>query len=280
MLAVMRQPFSPDWRVPKPLIGMVHLLPLPGSPRWNGSMQQVLDAALSDARALTDGAMDGIIVENFGDAPFHPDHVPAETLAAMTAVMVEIRRATSVPVGVNVLRNDAAAAMAICAATGGAFIRVNVHTGALLTDQGWITGSAHETVRLRARLGSTAAIFADVFVKHAVPPPGIDIEDAARDTWERGHADALIVSGAATGAPTSAADVQRVKAAVPDALVLIGSGLTAENAVTLLQSADGAIVGSSLKVDGRAESRVSLDRVQRLVAAVALIRSQARRLRS
>jgi hypothetical protein len=174
---------------------------------------------------------------------------------------------------VNVLRNDAAAAISVCAATGAAFIRVNVHTGALLTDQGWITGSAHETVRLRARLGSSAAIFADVFVKHAAAPAGLLIEDAARDSWERGAADALIVSGAATGAPTSASDVRRVKSAVPDAFVLIGSGLTAENAVSLLPSADGAIVGSSLKSDGRAESRVSLERVQRLVAAVALVRS-------
>jgi hypothetical protein len=273
MLAVMRQPFSPKWRVTKPLIGMVHLLPLPGSPRWRGSMQQVLDAALSDAEALANGAMDGIMVENYGDAPFHPDRVPPATLAAMTAVVVEIRRTTSVPVGVNVLRNDAAAAIAICAATSAAFIRVNVHTGALLTDQGWLTGSSHETVRLRAQLGSTAAIFADVFVKHAVPPAGLSIEDAARDTWERGYADALIVSGAATGAPASQSDVQHVKAAVADAFILIGSGLTTENAPALLQSADGAIVGSSLKIDGHAESRVSLDRVQRLVDVVRSIRT-------
>lgn len=273
MLAVVRQPFSPDWRVSKPLIGMVHLLPLPGSPRWHGSMQQVLDAGLSDAQALTNGAMDGIIVENFGDAPFYPDQVPPETIAAMTAAVTEIRRATNVPVGVNMLRNDAAAAIAICAATGAAFIRVNIHTGALLTDQGWITGSADKTMRLRARLGSTAAVFADVFVKHAAPPAGLAIEDAARDTWARGHADALIVSGTATGTPASASDVQRVKAAVTDAFVLIGSGLTAENAPILLQHADGAIVGSSLKVDGCAESRVSLERVRRLVDAVAALRS-------
>lgn len=252
---------------------MVHLLPLPGSPRWRGSWQEVLDAAVADAQALTQGGMDGIMVENFGDVPFYPGPVPAETTAAMTAAVVEIRRATSVPVGVNVLRNDAASAIAICAATGAAFIRVNVHTGALLTDQGWLTGGAHETLRLRARLGSTAAIFADVLVKHATPPAGLAIEDAARDTWARGHADALIVSGAATGSAASASDVQRVKSAVAGALVLIGSGLTAGNAATLLQNADGAIVGSSLKVDGNAESRVSLERVQLLFDAVASLRS-------
>jgi predicted TIM-barrel enzyme len=106
-----------------------------------------------------------------------------------------------------------------------------------------------------------------------VPPAGLSIEDAARDTWERGYADALIVSGAATGAPASQSDVQRVKAAVADAFILIGSGLTAENAPALLQSADGAIVGSSLKIDGHAESRVSLDRVQRLVDVVRSIRT-------
>lgn len=276
MLAVMRQPFAPEWRQPKPLIGMVHLLPLPGSPRWGGSLQQVLDAAAADAAALSAGGMDGIIVENYGDAPFYPGAVPAETIAAMTAVLRELQPTVVVPIGVNVLRNDAAAALGICAATAAAFVRVNVHTGEMLTDQGRILGLAHETLRLRARLGVRAAIFADVLVKHATAPAGLTLEDAARDTWHRGQADALIISGPGTGAPTSAADVACVKAAVPEAFVLVGSGLDPENAASLLAAADGAIVGSSIKIDGRAESRVSLERVRRLVAIAHAMRPPAR----
>ena len=124
---------------------MVHLLPLPGAPDWDGSMERVLAAAVQDATALAEGGVDGIMVENYGDAPFLPGPVPAHTIAALTNAVLEVRRAVRLPVGVNVLRNDAAAAIGICAATGASFVRINVHTGAMLTDQGWIEGAAHET---------------------------------------------------------------------------------------------------------------------------------------
>lgn len=268
MSATMRQPVMPRWRNAKPIIGMVHLMPLPGSPRWGGSMSDVLTHALRDAHALAAGGVDAIVIENYGDTPFHPEHVPAVTIAAMTAAVQDVLRAVDVPIGVNVLRNDAAAALAICAATGAAFLRVNVHTGAMLTDQGWIGGRAHETLRSRTSFGVQTAIFADVFVKHATPPAGLTIEDAARDTWERGHADALIVSGSGTGQAVDAADLQRVRAAVPDAFLVIGSGLTLENAA-LLRHANGAIVGTALKEEGRVDAPVSTERVRRLIDAVA-----------
>jgi membrane complex biogenesis BtpA family protein len=261
----MRQPFFANRNSAKAIIGMVHLLPLPGAPRWGGSMQQVIDAAIIDAQALADGGVTGIMVENYGDTPFLPGRVHATTLAALTAAIVEIRRTVSIPIGVNVLRNDVASALAVCAATGASFVRVNVHTGAMLTDQGWISGEAHETLRLREGLALDAAIFADVFVKHATPPAGLTIEDAARDTWERGHADGLIVTGSGTGHATSPEDVRRVKTAVPEAPVLIGSGLTLENAAAVLEYADGAIVGTSLKENGV----VSTDRVRKMVEVVA-----------
>jgi uncharacterized protein len=263
----MRQPVLPAWRNTKPIIGMVHLMPLPGAPRWGGSMEQVLAHARRDAEALASGGVDAIIVENYGDTPFHPEHVPAETVAALTAAVLDVRRAVDIPIGVNVLRNDAAAAIGICAAAGGSFIRVNVHTGAMLTDQGWIGGRAHETLRTRARLGLAIGVFADVFVKHATPPAGLTIEDAALDTWERGYADALIVSGSGTGRPASADDVARIRAAVPDAFILIGSGLTAENASLLLRHAHGAIVGSAFKEKGDPEAPVSAERVRQFVDA-------------
>jgi uncharacterized protein len=272
----MRQPLLPGWG-PKPIIGMVHLLPLPGSPHWGGSISEVLAAAVRDAKLLEEGGVDAIIVENYGDTPFYPGTVPPATLASLTAAVLDVVRAVGIPVGVNVLRNDAAAALAVCAATGANFIRVNVHTGAMLTDQGWISGAAHDTVRLRSQLGSHAGILADVFVKHATPPSGLTIEDAARDTIERGHADALVVSGSGTGQPTDAQDIQRVKQAVPGTTVLIGSGVTLENANELLRIADGAIVGSSLKQDGKIEAPVSLDRVRQLMDVVRRVESQLAR---
>jgi uncharacterized protein len=235
----------------RPIIGMVHLQPLPGAHRYAG-IEAVLERALADAGALADGGAHGIMVENFGDAPFFPAAVPAETVAAMTRMVCEIRRTTDLPVGVNVLRNDARAALGIAVATGAAFIRVNVHVGAMLTDQGWISGLAHETVRARAALGAAVAIFADVLVKHAVAPTGLTPAAAARDTWERGAADALIVTGAATGAATSIERLQQVRQAVPTARILVGSGVTPDNAAALLAHADGAIVGTALQRGGTA----------------------------
>ena len=255
----------------KPIVGMVHLAPLPGAPRWGGSMAAVLERARADARALADGGVDAILVENFLDAPFYPERVPPETVAAMTVAVAEVARAAPLPVGVNVLRNDVAAALAIAAATGARFVRVNVHTGVMLADQGWLEGRAHETLRLRARLtgaGEPIAIRADVLVKHAVPPAALDLAQTARDCWHRGLADGLIVTGEGTGAPTDAARIEAVKAAVPEAPVWVGSGLTAESAPRLLALADGAIVGSALAHDGRAGAGIDPERVRRLMAAV------------
>src|SRR5437764_8017935 len=128
------------------IVGMVHLLPLPGSPRWAGSLEEVLRRAVEDARALAEGGVDGVMVENFGDTPFYPEQVPPETVAAMTRAARAVVEAVGVPVGVNVLRNDAAAALGIAVAVGARFIRVNVHTGAMWTDQGLLQGRAHETI--------------------------------------------------------------------------------------------------------------------------------------
>lgn len=244
---------------------MVHLPPLPGAPAYGGSIEGVLERAVVDAQALTEGGVDGIMVENYGDTPFFADVVPPATVSALTLAVAAVRRESNLPIGVNVLRNDAAAALSIAACTGAQFIRINVHTGAMLTDQGWIAGKAAETVRLRRALDAPVAIAADILVKHAVAPAGLTIEDAARDTFERGAADVLIVSGAATGAPTDIDDVRRVKRVLPEAPVWIGSGVTTENVVSLLQIADGVIVGSAFEKEGHAGAQVVADQVRRLV---------------
>lgn len=183
----------------KVLIGVVHLRPLPGSPRWGGDLKVVIDFAVADARAYERGGAHAIFIENFGDVPFTKTSVGPETIAAMSAAGCAVRAAVELPLGFNVLRNDARAALALCAACDGAFIRVNVHTGAMLTDQGLIEGDAFNTVRYRNRIRPGAQIFADVHVKHAVPLGDWTLEDSAHDTVERGLADALIVSGVGTG---------------------------------------------------------------------------------
>src|ERR1051325_3729664 len=112
---------------PRSLFAMVHLPPLPGAPLFGGSMAAVIDAAVADARAGREGGGDALLFENFGDRPFFRGSVPAETVAAMTRVIATVAAAVPLPFGVNVLRNDARSALAIAAATGAAFVRINVH---------------------------------------------------------------------------------------------------------------------------------------------------------
>ena len=246
-------------------VGVVHLGALPGAPRFEGDLDAVLAAAAADARALAAGGADALIVENFGDAPFFKESVPAETVAALTLGVQVVREAApTLPVGVNVLRNDAASALGIAAVTGAAFVRVNVHVGAMVTDQGVIEGRAAETLRLRERLCPGLPLLCDVHVKHAVPLGGGDLGVAARDTWYRGLASALIVSGTGTGAGVATADLEAVRAAVPEAPVWIGSGLDLASLPTLAPLCDGALVGTALKREGRVEASVDEARVRAL----------------
>lgn len=252
---------------PKPLIGMVHLLPLPGSPRWSGSMDEVIEGALGDARALAAGGIDALLVENHGDVPFVRERVDAATVAAMVRILTEVRRSVALAVGVNVLKNDAQSALAVAVATGACFARVNIHTGAVVADQGLIQPEAAATLRYRRLLSADVKIFADVQAKHGVPLAPVDLEQEARDCVSRGLADALVVSGKATGAATPLEDVKRVRSAVPETPLLVGSGVTPDSVAELLSVADGAIIGTFLKRDGRLANPVDPERVRRVVEA-------------
>ena len=230
--------------------------PLPGAPRFDGSMTRILDYAERQLGALVEGGADGVIVENFHDVPFYPDQVPPETTAAMSAIARELVRATSLPIGVNVLRNDAHSALAVAVASGARFVRVNVHTGVAVSEQGMLHGQSHHTLRIRAALRADVAIFADVGVKHAAPLAGRGLVAETVDNTERGLADALIVSGERTGSITSPEDLRAVKDRSP-APVLIGSGATVHN-VGDLAEADGFIVGTHFKAGGDVDTATGL----------------------
>jgi hypothetical protein len=230
-------------------------------------MEPVLRRALADARAYADAGMAGVLVENFGDAPFYPDDVPKETVAAMTAVACAVRSEVTVPAGVNVLRNDAAAALAVAAAAGLEFVRINVHVGVTATDQGILEGRAHETLRLRARIAPSVALFCDVLVKHGRPLGMEDPVLAAEEAAGRGLADAVIVTGPATGRPADLDRARRVRAALGSVPVLVGSGVTRESVREVLEAADGAIVGTSVKREGKTAAEVDPARARAIVLA-------------
>jgi uncharacterized protein len=245
----------------KPMIACIHLQALPGAPLYGGDMGPVFEQAILEAELFAAAGVDAIIVENFRDVPFYPDRVPSETVAAMAALCREIVMHARVPIGVNVLRNDADAALGIAAAVGAQFIRVNVHNAAALTDQGVVEGRAYATTRKRNMLGAQVLIFADVAVKHAAPIAHIPLHIETRDLSERSLADALIVSGSGTGAATSIDDLRIVRenTHLP---VVIGSGTTPANLAALNRYADGYIVGSHIKYHGKADNAVDPERLK------------------
>jgi uncharacterized protein len=248
----------------KPVIGCIHLLPLPGSPGYKGRMKDIYHAALEETSIFLENRLDGLIVENFRDNPFFPGRLPPETIAAMAVVTREIRTIFKAPVGVNALRNDASAALSIASAAEADFIRVNIHTGVAVTDQGMIRGKAHKTLRLRKNLGASIYIFADVHVKHSKSLTERNIELEARDLAERGMADALVVSGNFTGDATNPRDAETVKQ-ITGLPVFIGSGTKPENLKTLSAVADGFIVGSYFKEKGKAFNRIDAGRVKKFM---------------
>src|SRR4029434_11191951 len=216
-------------------------------------------------------SLDSVIVENFRDMPYFPGRVPVETVAAMAAVAREVVRAADMPVGINVLRSDGEAAIAVAAASGAHYVRVNVHMGAVVADQGIVQGSSQFSVRLRSALKSPALIFADVGVKHAAPIAARSLDVETRDLTERGLADAVIVSGDRTGVETSVTDVDIVRRATALPL-LVGSGATPENIEQMLPKVNGLIVGSYFKKDGAGHNLVDESRVHRFVRRFAELR--------
>ncbi|ADI62986.1 photosystem I biogenesis protein BtpA [Trichormus azollae] len=250
-----------------PIIGVVHLLPLPTSPRWGGSLKAVTDRAEQEATALASGGVDGLIVENFFDAPFTKNQVDPAVVSAMTVVVQRIQNLVTLPVGLNVLRNDGKSAMAIASCVRAQFIRVNILTGVMATDQGLIEGEAHQLLRYRRELGSDVKILADVLVKHARPLSSPNLTVAVKDTIERGLADGVILSGWATGSPPNLEDLELACGAAAGTPVFIGSGANWENIGTLMQAANGVIVSSSLKRHDQISQPIDPIRVSQFVEA-------------
>lgn len=262
---------------PKPVIGMVHLWPLPGAPGYTGyGIQKIIDHAMRDADALIQGGVDGLMVENMWDLPFYVGtDVKPEAMTAHAVAAAEIVKNFPVPVGINVIHNGGIVCLAIAVASGARFIRVCILTGARVWDTGEFDhGCAAELLRKRKELHAEGIhIFADVDKKHSVPFPGIDL--ATHIEWTEFYgADALIVSGTFTG---KSPDVQKVREAkrLAKKPLLIGSGTTVENVASLLEFADGIIIGTGLKKDGVMENPVDPARVRALLDRVRPLRQSA-----
>ncbi len=253
-----------DWSC-KSLIGVIHLDPLPGSPRYGGSFEEVLSNALRDAAAYAEGGVDAVIVENYNDRPFKLRARDPETVAALAVIAREVRRETGLVVGINMLRCSGSEAVAVAVASGARFIRVNALVEPLAAPEGFLEPTAREIAEAKSRLKADVAVLADVNVKHAKSM--LSIEEASFEARDRGLADALIVTGQRTGEAPEPAHVVVAKMAsgLP---VLVGSGVNPGNLRLYWDLADGFIVGSYFKVNGR----VYKERVEKMVRLVRELR--------
>jgi uncharacterized protein len=264
--------------VSKPLLGDIHLAPLPGAPRYRkDDMAKIIARAVVDGRAYEEGGMNGVIVENHGDIPFlKPDEIGPEVIAAMAVIAKAVREAVGIPVGINLLANAAIGSLAIAKASGACFIRVNQWVNAYVSNEGVIEGESAKALRYRKMIDAEdVAIFADVHVKHGSHAIVGDrsVSEQARDV-EFYDADAAIATGNRTGDAVPDEEIAAIRAGtrLP---IMAGSGITIVNARHILGRVDGAIVGSSLKLDGLWWNPVEQSRVEALVDAVEAVRSQS-----
>ena len=253
------------------VIGVVHLPALPGAPGYRGAaIDELLDAALADARRYAQGGVHGLIVENHGDIPFaKPEDLGPETAAVMAVIADRMRRDVGLPLGINVLANGARHALAVARAAGAGFVRVNQWANAYVANEGILEGPAAAATRYRAWLRAEAVrVFADVRVKHGAHAIVADrsLGELTRDlAWS--DADAVIVTGQRTGDAADLEELSTVRAAT-ELPLLVGSGVTTDNVGELLALADGVIVASALKEDGVWWNPVSAARVRALMEVV------------
>ena len=264
--------------VKKPIIGMIHVLPLPGSPRGRGcDLEKVYDEAVAEALRLQEGGIDGLLLENAGDIPFlKPEDIGLETVGAMSVIGDRIRRASKLPLGFNIVANAAKASLACARCSGADFVRVNQWANAYVANEGIVEGAAAHALRYRAQIEADGiVIFADVHVKHGSHAivADRDIAEQARDVEFFG-ADVMIATGSRTGHATAAREIEEIRSGTTRP-VLIGSGLTPANAAELLKIADGAIVGSWLKDNGKMSGRIEVAKVAQLMQVVMETRSAA-----
>jgi membrane complex biogenesis BtpA family protein len=245
-------------------IGVIHLAPLAGSPAYGGDLDGIVARAVKEAAIIDSAGFGGLIVENYGDMPFHRDEVGPETIASMALIVKAVRDEVKLPIGVNVLRNDAEAALAVAGVCGAEFIRVNVLVGAFVTSEGIIEGRPAEVLRLRDALAPESLVFADVMVKHGAPLAATSISEQALDAAERGRADCIIVTGKRTGLPPSAEELTEARDAMSgearEVPVLVGSGAVPSNLDSLLELSDGVIIGSYMRKGGVAGAELEVDR--------------------
>ena len=250
------------------IIGVVHLKALPGSPFYQNNLSEIYETALEDSINLDNGGVDGIIIENFGDVPFVKNSISKLTLSHFTNIAKEIADSVNIDIGINVLRNDGESALSIADSIKAAFVRINILSGTMYTDQGIIQGEANKLMKLNNSLSSKIEIYADVFVKHAVPPVGYTIENQTEELLLRAGANKIIITGDGTGKEINFEQLEKVRGIVPKGQLAIGSGVNESNIEKYKDIADILIIGTGFKVNNDVAKPVDVKSVEKLIKMI------------
>lgn len=264
---------TPLFAKQKPIIGVIHVDALPGTPANSGSVSEILGQAASEARSYRAGGVDGLLIENMHDVPYMRGRVGPEIVAAMAVIGCAVKEECGMPMGVQILAGANVEAMAAAHAAGLDFIRAEGYVFAHIADEGWIESSAAELLRYRKQIGADRIqVWADVKKKHSSHAVTTDISlGATAEAVEFMRGDAVVVTGNITGEPPRVASVEEAKAhsSLP---VILGSGIDAANISDFYRAADAFIIGSYFKRDGHWANPVDRTRVERLMEAVNKLR--------
>jgi membrane complex biogenesis BtpA family protein len=257
----------------KPVIGMIHVGALPGTPASSRSVPEITEQAVEEARVYQASGIDGLMLENMHDVPYLRSRVGPEIVAAMTAIACAVKEECALPTGVQILAGANLEAMAVGLAAGLDFIRAEGYAFAHIADEGWIESSAAELLRYRKQIGAEhIEVWVDIKKKHSSHAVTTDISlGATAEAVQFMRGDAVIVTGSATGLPPSLPDIEEVRAHCSRPLIL-GSGVDAANIADFYEAADGFIVGSYFKQGGNWASPVDPERVERLMEALNKLR--------
>lgn len=263
------QRFQSVFTTPKSVIGMIHLLPLLGTPAHRHSPAEILETALQEAQTYLDAGIDALMIENMHDLPYLNRQVGPEIVAQMSIIAHELRKLSPVPCGIQILAGANQQALAVAVAAGLNFIRAEGFVFSHIADEGQMDACAGELLRYRRQLEAQGVlVLTDIKKKHSAHAITQDV--GITDTAEAAAfflSDGLILTGSATGKAASLAEIEAVKAAV-ELPVLVGSGVDIDNLEAYLARADALIIGSHFKQAGAWQNTVDYDRCARFMDKV------------
>jgi hypothetical protein len=263
------QKFNSIFKTEKPIIGMIHVMALPGTPNYKFESSHIIDQALKEAKLYKKAGIDSIMIENMHDIPYIKGGVGHEISTLMTLIAYVIKQETKLPVGIQILAGANKEALAVAKASDIDFIRAEGFVFAHTADEGIIEAQAGDLLRYRKQIdANSVAVFTDIKKKHSSHAITHDV--SLLDTAKAAQfflSDGVIVTGSHTGEAASVDELKELKE-VLDFPILVGSGITLDNVHTYLPICDAMIVGSYFKEDGYWENKLSYERVTNFIETV------------